>query len=413
MTELAHATLGASSADRWMTCPGSVPLSAGLPDNESAHAREGSAAHALAEHCLLQGEDAFEYLGEPVPHADYADIEVSVDMTEAVQVYIDHIRSHRHILKKAGRVPRKVLEARVSLEDLGDWAKGMFGTADAIHYDARARILYVDDYKHGQGVLVEAQTPQTRYYGVGGLLKLALLAKAEEVVCTIVQPRAYHPDGPIRSATYTVDELMTWVEKELKPAVRQVTEAELAFNKEDDWADRFLAPTEKGCKFCRAKGRCPKLAEQSMDQAGLEFTDTGAVGPTVPLNLLTEEQVASILDNEKAIKDWLAGVAALAQEQLLRGQDITGGRYKLVTGRSSRDWKNEDAAVKALRNLGFGDEHLFTQKFTTPAQAEKLVGKAHKKDLAELIVTAEGKPTLAPADDKRPAISAGPETDFT
>lgn len=408
MEELAHSALGASSADRWMTCPGSVPLSAGLPDDESPHARKGSAAHALAEHCLLNGEDAFEYLGETHPISEYADVEVCPDMTEAVQVYIDHIRSYGR------KIDRKMLEARVSLEPLGDWARGMFGTADAIHYNAKTRTLHVDDYKHGEGVVVDAQTPQTKYYGIGGLLKQAVLAKAKKVVCTIIQPRAYHEDGPIRQAVFTIDELNAWVDEQLKPAVLRVQQAEIEYEEgAPDWADRHLVPSEKGCKFCRAKGTCPKRAQQALEQAGLEFGEDGAVRPQVPMAKLTDEQVARILDNEAAIRDWLSGVAALATEQLKRGQDITGGRYKLVKGRSSRDWADEDKAREALHGLGFGDEHLFTQKFTTPAQAEKLVGKAQKNALADLIVTTEGKPTLAPADDKRPAISAGPESDFT
>lgn len=392
----AHAKLGASSADRWMTCPGSVALSEGLPDPESPHAREGSAAHALGETCLLNGEEPFEYLGEPAPQEEFADITVSDDMVDAVSIYVQHIRSYGRKIKP------DMIERRVSLEQYGDWAKGMFGTADFIFFDGRTKTLHVDDYKHGMGVAVEVEgNPQLKYYAAAALMTLTLLNRAEKVRCTIIQPRKPHEDGPIRSVEYTVGELLDWVDKTLKPAVLATHEAGAP-----------LQPSEKGCKFCRAKGVCPALMDKALDDALMDFTPDGIVQPRKKLDKLTPDDISRILSNEKAIKDWLAGVATLAQESLLHGQDITGGAYKLVTGRSSRSWRDEDAAVGILQKLGFTEDDIFTQKFLTPAQAEKLVGKAGKAELADLVVKEDGKPTLAPADDKRPALLCGPESDF-
>ena len=50
-----HHNLGASSAKRWMSCPGSVKLAAQFPQGSSKFADEGSLAHALAEN-LIQGK---------------------------------------------------------------------------------------------------------------------------------------------------------------------------------------------------------------------------------------------------------------------------------------------------------------------------------------------------------------------
>lgn len=52
---MAHARLSPSSAERWMTCPGSVKLAEGIEDKGSSYAAEGTAAHELAEH-ILRGE---------------------------------------------------------------------------------------------------------------------------------------------------------------------------------------------------------------------------------------------------------------------------------------------------------------------------------------------------------------------
>ena len=104
----AHAVLGASSSKRWMTCPGSVRLSEGMPNESSVYAAEGSAAHALGEHCLIHGYAADRFLGQwiwlkgkeavfcgdlpaTIGGGDFV-FPVDDDMTDAVQVYLDAVR---------------------------------------------------------------------------------------------------------------------------------------------------------------------------------------------------------------------------------------------------------------------------------------------------------------------------------
>ena len=50
------------------------------------------------------------------------------------------------------------------------------------------------------------------------------------------------------------------------------------------------------------------------------------------------------------------------------------------------------------------EDDVFTKKLITAPQAEKLLGKKDKSIIADLIIKPEGKPTLAPESDKRPAI---------
>lgn len=44
-----HALLGASSAHRWLHCPGSARLTENMPDNTSIYAEAGRLAHEIAE----------------------------------------------------------------------------------------------------------------------------------------------------------------------------------------------------------------------------------------------------------------------------------------------------------------------------------------------------------------------------
>lgn len=412
-----HAKLGASSAERWMTCPGSVLLSADLPDKSSRAADEGSAAHALAETCLLTGDEPFEYLGDPCPDPEYKDWTVTEDMVEAVTVYTNHVRE-----LTGGRITKENVEQKVSLakfKPLSDHFAEMFGTCDLLWTQAsdpvagKLQTLHLRDYKHGAGVAVEVEdNPQLMYYALAALLELGwILYKPKtkkkfsaikvDVVVGIVQPRKPHEDGPVRLWKTTAHDILEWGLNQLVPAVKAV-----------DDGDQTLVTSEKGCQFCRAKGVCPELAERSMEGAMLEFGSDGKLKPEVYFEKLTPKHIVRILDAEKGILNWLKAVREHAQESLNRGEDVTGGAYKLVAGRSSRDWKDEDAAVAQLREWGYTDEQMFDLKFRSPAQAEKLVGKERKADLIELVDVNEGSPTLVPASDKRPALQRGAEADF-
>lgn len=404
-----HAELGASSMARWATCPGSVVLSRGEPNIESVHARLGSAAHALGEHCLLTGDLVMEYLDETHPVEEFADVPVDIDMVEAVSVYVDYARDTLPVIDADN------VERRVSLAALGEWAEGMFGTADLCALVGNT--LHVGDYKHGQGVQVDVEdNHQFKYYGLGAFLSLTQQQRndLDVVATTVIQPRKPHEDGPVRSYTYKPGDLLRWGQVEVKRAVERVERATDLHESMDgqEWADEFLHPSEKACKFCRAKAKCPKRRSTAMDAALLEFGDDGVARPVKPLEKLTDEEVAQILENEKQVTDWLAGVREYAHYQLDQGHDSTAGRFKLVAGRSNRSWKNEDVAATKLYAMGLEQEDIYTRKLKSPAQAEKLVGKKRAKDLEDLVAKDEGKPVMVPASDKRPALGRGPDADF-
>jgi Protein of unknown function (DUF2800) len=73
---MAHAELSPSSAERWMTCPGSVAACRDIPDTSSTHADEGTAAHHIAAACLESGEDAKAWIGKTLRVNDNGKVEV-------------------------------------------------------------------------------------------------------------------------------------------------------------------------------------------------------------------------------------------------------------------------------------------------------------------------------------------------
>jgi len=100
----AHAKLSASSSKRWLSCPASVPLSAGIIRTTSKFAAEGTAAHALGEYCLKNDFlDPYECIGFTAEQLgeDFADYVVDEDMAFYLRIYVNTIKND-HMFKFDG-----------------------------------------------------------------------------------------------------------------------------------------------------------------------------------------------------------------------------------------------------------------------------------------------------------------------
>lgn len=374
-----HSKLGASSAHRWLSCPGSVRLSVGIPRTSSVYADEGTAAHELAETCLRSGIPAAHHIGTRITVGETA-FEVSEEMAAAVQVYLDTV-SADFTATKGGTM---AVESRFHLDWLYD---GLFGTNDAMVGEPFG-VLRVYDYKHGAGYAVEAEDNcQMMYYALGAAHGDAY----EEVELVIVQPRASHPDGPVRRCRMPIDQLNRWAQEVLLPGAI-ATEA-------DD------APVHAGshCKFCPARAICPAQKELAMSVAKEVFADKPKALPAPTALAITD--LKRILDASEMIESWLGACRDYAKTMLETGQatpDMIG--YKLVAGRASRKWTDEADAEKWLVTIL--DQEAYTKKLLSPSQAEKLLKGAAKKALEPLVTITRGS-QLAPASDKREALPPG------
>ncbi len=411
-----HAILGASSAHRWMACPGSVRLIAKLIaqgynlNRETSYAHEGSGAHELAAHCLRTSQDAHALIDTWVLTETPNPIQVTEEMAEAVQVYLDYVRG----LAMEGRGTLFFIE---QLFDLGKFREGLFGTTDCAAYQMPTRTLHIVDYKHGAGVPVEAiDNPQTKYYGLGGLLKLQSMGLTEtapdgtkrpmrlpeRIVLTIVQPRAFHPDGPVRSESMSSVALIEWADRLIEAA---------------EATDKENAPLVPGthCRFCPAVSRCPQLYQDALNAAQLVFADVPEpmphhmTGPT-PVAKLSDEQFRRALMAATVLEPWFKELWATAQSKLEAGEHIDG--WKLVQKVARRKWGVDDFLIAAeLGKHGLDRGLIYETTLRSPAQVEELltnrkVPPAERKKLLDPFVVKESSGvTLVPAADKRPAIS--------
>jgi hypothetical protein len=392
----AHASLSPSAAPRWINCPGSVALCATLPKAPSTfYADEGTAAHALAERCILEKVDADRYKGwhiklsekygegatflNPLTCKKMEGFEVDSGMIEAVQIYLDALREPGLPI---------IPEQRLSLEHI--WPK-TFGTCDAQIHDVKAGILYVWDYKHGAGVLVDPEeNAQAMLYAVGALHAITDKSWVKKVVIGIAQPR--HRSWRNEPWETTPAYLEDWVKTVVKPAALATTKKDAPLN-----------PSDKACRWCNAKAICPALLKNALDVAQVAFADImPAEVPTLvmpnPANMSPDDRakVATLLT---ALDDYKTSFFQYLQELAEKGEQTPG--WKLVRGRANRKWKSEDLVTTTLEPI-LGDL-LYDRKLKSPAGIEKLKG-IDKQALAQLWETPEGKLTLAPVSDKRQAV---------
>lgn len=364
---ITHSIFGPSSAHRWLRCPGSIKAEASVPEKESPYAVEGSAAHALAETCLKNKNDTNVWIGKKLLYNNKEWI-IDPEMADYIQMYIDYVREIDGDLE---------IEQKVSYND---WVSGGSGTADAIV--VKDDILFVIDLKYGKGVKVDAKrNPQGQLYALGALSERAVFQKFKKVIIIIHQPRLEH----VSEWETTPDDLYSfghWAKGRAQLCIEPNPER---------------VPGDKQCQWCKAKAVCPALSKQTEMVISNQFNDLDEKTIKAP-EILSDDQLQFIMSNKKLIESWLKSVEAYVKERIEDGNGFPG--WKLVHGRSTRKWNDEEKAERLLRRL-LGATDAYKKTLLTPPAAEKALGKEKKHRIDKLIFKPEGAPVLVSESDKR------------
>ena len=370
-----HALLSASSSHRWLNCNPSARLEQEFADRETEAAAEGTAAHALAEHKLRKALKM--RTKKPVSKYD------SDEMDAYTDGYVEFVLEQLAEAKKDCKDPLILVEQKL---DFSCFVPDGFGTGDCIIIADKT--LHIIDLKYGQGILVEAEgNPQMMLYALGALRLFDSLYDIETVSMTIYQPRREN----VSTWSIPVEALMEWTENTLKP------KAELAFKGEGEFQPGSW------CTFCKAAVKCRARAEAKLQLAQYEF----AMPP-----LLTDEEIEDILARLDDLTKWANEIQAYAQSAAINhGKEWRG--FKLVESRTNRKYADEEAVAQAAKDAGYHD--IYKHSLITITEMERLMGKkTFAEVLGALVIKPQGKPTLVPASDKRPAItSSGANHDFT
>ena len=361
-----HALLSASSSHRWMNCPPSARLCENYDDKGSDFAAEGTDAHALCEFRLQ------EALGIPAENPIENLTWYNEEMEDCAVSYASFVSE---IVAKAKEIcsdPVVLIEQHL---DYSKFVQEGFGTGDCIVIADGE--LHIIDYKHGRGVLVEADNnPQMKLYALGALEIFDGIYDIETVSMTIFQPRR----GNVSTYSLSKADLYTWAEEVLKPI------AELAYKGEGQYN------CGEWCQFCKAKTDCRKRAEANMELAKYDFMDPP---------LLTDEEIEDVLSKVDNLVAWANDVKEFAFQAAMSGKVWTG--WKLVEGRSVRKYVNDEAVAATVSEAGYDP---YEKKLLGLTEMQKRLGKSKFEELlGSLIHRPQGKPTLVPESDKRPAIT--------
>lgn len=386
-----HARLSPSSAERWMTCPGSVALCEGVPDHGSGYADEGTAAHFLAATCLEADKHPSEFLGLRVlvdkeggtRFDSEGQYEVDVDMAGYVNHYVQAVR------QQASGGQELAIEVAVPIGNFTG-EEDATGTADAIVITDGGE-LQVHDLKYGQGVKVSAErNKQLLLYALGANDLYGMAYGYDRVRVFIHQPRV----SPTASEwACSMEDLAVFAEEVAKASAEIFAGSTL------------LEPSEDACRWCRAKTQCPALVAAVQEVTGLDFDDLDkplAVeigGPTLG------NQMRAV----PLVEQWCKAVRAEVERELFAGNLVDG--FKVVQGRrGDRAWADKTEAEKLLKDVfRLKVEEMYDLKLISPTTAEKLskagtIGPRQWKKVEALVTRADGKPSVAPESDPRPAL---------
>lgn len=386
---MGHSKRSPSASARWLACSASVSaidadIEAGIivvkeDDGGGVHAIWGTRCHLIGEMLLLRRP--INEIREVVPQ-----INEDPELLETATEYADYVFG---LMREGSKL---FVEKRVSLAKWipsdKDEDEETGGTADAIiiHKDGSMEVV---DLKGGKGIAVDVVgNTQLQLYAAGAVADFDMVYDIDKVRYHVVQPRL----GIFQYEETTAKALMEF----MSYVEHRVT------------TNEFVAG-EKQCQWCPRSGYCE--AQKELLRGGvfksddLDFSQDLVVSDPKTLSL---QQLVKIKQNAPQITKLLKAVDERLMERLTAGADIK--EFKLVAGRSNRMYdpsvSQDDLVDFMVEELELDEDKLITEKLATITEVEKLLDAEGKKKLSKFIIKPDGKPTIAPMADKRPALQS-------
>lgn len=332
-----------SRAHRWVGggCTASVAAESAVPPRPSTgDSEEGVRLHELAA-TYLRGEG--EIPAEDLPQLlAYVDDVCAVEMDNCIRVWAE--RQVTHPLLSNGYVDAYVLLTKK---------------------------LIIWDYKSGRRPVEARENWQMICYA------MALLKDHDgplpEVELRVVQPNAWHPDGPVRS----------WV----MPNPDVYFEVIRATADEARRAPKYTA-TPSNCTYCNAVTTCP--AARDVTLGGADMAMVHPSGPLPPEAIRSE--LVTLRNTKKLITERLDALEAEAEARLQGGEHIPG--CGMVHGKqSARYWTaDKDKLRTIVAELGVKPtkETLLTPKQIIDAGVPaEVVDKLAKRGTSKPVLSTE------------------------
>ena len=357
----AHSLIGASSAKRWMACPGSVQILRDNPMPTSEAATTGTLAHELGENILHERLSL-----ERINHKPSAALEDMMcedyDKTtiENVLMYVNIVWNRYQIRKQEGFKPSLHIEKRVHL---GSVHSDAFGTLDAAII-CKEGPVDIFDYKNGHREVEVEGNPQAMYYAIG------LQDEFQDQMFTefhlhIVQPNS----GGHKEWQPSLYELNDFA-KTLQVAADRVY---------SENPPRIVGPQCN--EFCN-RTACPEYIARTNETAEVVFAELP--NPLVEESLPTEkpdvsklsvQQMGRLLELEDFVKSMTADARKVLKERAMNGEDV--GEYKLI--QSKGNYKLNADVADLSKALKLPQTKLSDVKMKSKTAIEKVI-RAEFKD---------------------------------
>jgi hypothetical protein len=345
-----HAILAPSDADTWVVCAAKPlmvrNLLVKLPENPDhvLAAKDGTASHwAMAE--IAAGRMVAEGQITDDGHI------LTQEMIDGAQLLVDDVLTLLpHIPRPEWHVEQRVNMARRI--HAANW-----GTPDLWVYDPTTRTIYLWDYKFGYGIVEVFENWQLVDYLAGILEELERLYgqhlddRQIKVVFTIVQPRAFHPAGPVRRWHVSSAANLRGMHNRLEMAA-------------DDAMSGFAKATPNpNCMHCEARHVCQALQQDAYRSAQISLQG-------VPLLLSPEAtglELTVLTEAAKRLEARINGLMVQGEAMAREGKTVPG--WRLDKKPSREQWTDQKLAAGLARTLGI-DIHK-PDSLVTPNQARK------------------------------------------
>jgi hypothetical protein len=347
-----HSKIPPSSAAIWGApdgCTGWVSMSGAYPEmGENPAAAEGTAAHEVAAQLVKWQTTATTPL-EMVDTTATNGVVIDAEMFEAAQLYADDIGA---VMRELGNFMPHIeerIEAKASVHPES------FGTPDCWLFDRNTGALYIWDFKYGHETVDAFENWQGINYAAGIIEAFRADGVDDQFITVrirIVQPRAFHRDGPIREWAIDGGELRAHINI-------------LSTNAHEALGPNPVTRSGAHCRHCSARHACPVAL-----QAGLRLYELA--GQPIPVELPLDAlgvQLAIVKRAIKALAFIESGIEEQAKGLITSGSNVPG--WILEQGYGREKWKAPAAEVIALGDL-MGIDIRKPLEAITPKQAVKL-----------------------------------------
>lgn len=289
-----HSVLAPSSAARRVACPGSRELESKYPQRDGTDAaQEGIDAHKFLAEILTAYARGDEIILPPT------------ELGENIKTAFNHVDS---IVKK--QTENLYIEKTLPIIAIHD---DCFGTPDIFYL--RDGELHIWDYKHGHSPVEVFENYQLLEYAAGAMHFLYQF-EIKTIFLHIIQPRAYHVDGIIRTWNLSIGEALKYF--------KFLNEREKISMREN----APLIPSSQ-CKYCSARASCSALRKTT-----LNFIEDLKIprDTYLPPDELGKE--LSILLNAKELLDArITGLEQQALQLIADGKTVRGFVAEQTIGR--------------------------------------------------------------------------------